>query len=504
MPFRPGRSFLCLRSVLISQELSVILPYIFPGAVIFYHDNFVIIIGRFLPDGVYAPPQILHMILVGYNDGNLRCAHDLVANPENSLEGPCALDLEMLISMPPQMLRHRPLGRRYGVGLGPDAGGHAARMAPPIIHQSGHMDNFFRPVREPKNHVVILTAVEFGPEQLVSLQKPSGKHAEMADIVVGPEIVRRIIGLEVHGKHMIDIVHLKGGLITVEVVRPLLVDGLHILIQHAGMQHIVLIQKAHILPRSHLQAGIGVAGNTSVFLQLLIDNPALRLRLILPADLLYIGVGFVGAVRKTKLPVPIGLIHDGLKHLHLKVPVIVPQGHQNADLHHPGKHRLPLLLGLLRPGKAQCAELLHGLPLALFIPQLGHHSSGAAAVFQPVLLPDRPMHRVPCRPAGLPEGIFFDAVQFPLQLLAFRLQIRHPCRQIGALQMLLLICLLVIHPLQPSCSLFHSHISDEIPLPLHLPESKHILDKPQTPRPLSESFPNPFTALHTGCSSLPV
>ena len=77
---------------------------------------------------------------------------------------------------------------------------------------------------------MVLAAVEPGAEQLHSIKQPLCKHAEMADIIVGAEIVNGIIRLKMHGQHFIDIAAFIGGFVTIYVIRPLLIDSPHILI----------------------------------------------------------------------------------------------------------------------------------------------------------------------------------------------------------------------------------------------------------------------------------
>ena len=134
-----------------------------------------------------------------------------------------------------QMLCHRPPCRLYGIGLGLNIAGHTACMASPVIQKPGHMNHIPGPVRQPKNHIVILTAVKPCPKQLFLLQKTSGKATEMADIIIGSQIIRCIIRLKMKSQHFIDVPILKGGFVTVNIICLLLINHLHILIQYAGM-----------------------------------------------------------------------------------------------------------------------------------------------------------------------------------------------------------------------------------------------------------------------------
>ena len=84
----------------------------------------------------------------------------------------------------------------------------------------------------------------------------------MTNVIVGTQIIRRIVRFKMHGQHVINIGALKGGFITINIVCILLVDCLYIFKQNRGMQHIILIKQADIFTRCQLQAGIGIAGNT--------------------------------------------------------------------------------------------------------------------------------------------------------------------------------------------------------------------------------------------------
>ena len=169
--------------------------------------------------------------------------------------------MEMGKSMPLQMICHSSLRRSHYVRLCIDPGGHTAFMASPVIQKLWNMHDMLCPVCHTKDHIVILTSVKPGTEQLLPFQKPFCKHAEMTDIIIGPQIVHRIIRLEMHGQHFVDITVLKCGLITVNIIGILLVDCLHIFVQRTRMQDIIMIKQSDIFPCSKLQALIGISGN---------------------------------------------------------------------------------------------------------------------------------------------------------------------------------------------------------------------------------------------------
>ena len=50
----------------------------------------------------------------------------------------------------------------------------------------------------------------------------------MTDIIIGPQIVNSVIRFEMQCDHIVNIAIFKGGFITVDIVRILLTDHLHI------------------------------------------------------------------------------------------------------------------------------------------------------------------------------------------------------------------------------------------------------------------------------------
>ena len=115
----------------------------------------------------------------------------------------------------------------------------------------------------PEIELVILTSVILGAEGSHPVQKAFPEGGKMADIVVGQEIFRGIIRLEV------DELGMGRGpgenqLIRVKKIGSGLVDGLGKGEQRSRMEQIVMVKQADIIPRSHGQAGVGVAGNPQI------------------------------------------------------------------------------------------------------------------------------------------------------------------------------------------------------------------------------------------------
>ena len=197
----------------------------------------------------------------------------------------------MFITMAPQMIRHRILCGLDGVRLGVDIGGNASRMASPIVEKLWHMHHILCPVGETQDHIMVLASVKFRAEQFRSVEKLPCKHTEMTDIIVGTEIVNGVIRLKMHGQHLIDISALKGSLITVYVICVFLIDHLHILVQRAGMQNIIMIKKPDVLPRCHGKTPVGVPRDTLILFQFFIkDSSSAILLLIFPDNRLHISM----------------------------------------------------------------------------------------------------------------------------------------------------------------------------------------------------------------------
>ena len=140
----------------------------------------------------------------------------------------------------------------------------------------------------------------------------------MADIIICPQVIYRIIRLEVQGNHVIDIAIFKSCLIAVNIISILLTDYLHIFIKHRRMQDIIMIKQADILSGCHLVTFIGITGDALVFFQLHIFDTRIILRIIHThfADILML---CIRTVCQTQFPLLIGLIRDGFNHLSQKL-----------------------------------------------------------------------------------------------------------------------------------------------------------------------------------------
>ena len=62
-----------------------------------------------------------------------------------------------------------------------------------------------------------------------------------------------------HGYHLVDVVALKGGLITVEIIGLFLIDCLYIPVKYLRMKNIVMVKKTYIFTFSQLKTVIGIS-----------------------------------------------------------------------------------------------------------------------------------------------------------------------------------------------------------------------------------------------------
>ena len=94
----------------------------------------------------------------------------------------------------------------------------------------------------------------------------------MADIVGNAQVVGGKIGFIVIGNDLFGVGTLNGRLVGVDKVGVLLADRLHHLKECRGVEKIIVIEQGNILTRRHVNAGVGVLGDTEVLFQLLVKN----------------------------------------------------------------------------------------------------------------------------------------------------------------------------------------------------------------------------------------
>ena len=215
------------------------------------------------------------------------------------------------------------------VSLGRDVAGRAARAGAPVVEGMGDVGDLRRLLGEAEEEVVILAAVVLGPLAAARLfhQRPA-EGGQVADIVVGAEVVQHEIGLEVVEHHILHLT-LEGRFVGIDEIGPLLHDGLCGVPQRTGVEDVVVVQQGDVIAGGHLKPVVGVARNALVLLQLLVADAGVFLgtglhmlahRLLLPG------------VHAAELPIAVGLVLDGIQQLLQEIQRGVVQGHHDADL----------------------------------------------------------------------------------------------------------------------------------------------------------------------------
>ena len=392
-------------------------------AVVLDDDDLEILVGALAVDGLHTGAQIRGMIAAGDEDAHPAGLRDGVIRLVEARgvrdHGHCVHRHAYPFIVGIQGLD----GSFQTVGLGRDIAGHAGGAGAPIIQQVRDMNDLVCLFGQAQVKVVVLAAVELRP--LVAAhcrQQLCAEHAQVADIVVGAEVVQHVIRLEVVNGPMVDVA-LKGDLVGVDEVGPLLGDGLRHIPQRTGVQDVVVVQQGDELARGQRKALVGVARNAVVFLQFLVADTRVRSGTCLHG--LTHGL-ILSGVHKAQLPVLIGLVLHRIQQLHQELLRRIVQRHHDAD---ERACRLVgrLLYQQLRGGKTVgghgfAREQLFVLPLGL---RLGHHAGDAhpaqrcqkdeqrEGVPQLAAL----AHQIPHGPGELPELGLDHAVQRFFQVL---------------------------------------------------------------------------------------
>ena len=224
---------------------------------------------------------------------------------------------------------------------------------------------------------MILASIVLGTEQPGLLQKILIKHGEVADIVVGPQVVRGIIRFKMQDNQIVKIRGGKGCLICIDIIRILLTDCLHTLKEQARVHHIIMVKKSNEITRCHGKAYIGISGNSQILLNLFIDD-SLVLFLIIQTNLTHILVFIITAVCQTKFPVFIGLCLHGLDHLPQEFFRGIVKRYQHADLDLSWKYRLFFSPAFFCIRKALCSKIHPFGCLTFFLFPAFVHSLDAA------------------------------------------------------------------------------------------------------------------------------
>ena len=155
--------------------------------------------------------------------------------------------------------RHRPPGRLDGVGLGVDHGGGRAGDGPPRVQRLGDVGDAFGALGQPQDQVVVLAAVEVLAQAPDLLDQGPPGHGQVAHVVVGGQLVRRPVRLDVRVVQLPCRVQLV--LVGVQDVDGRVgVEPPHHLGQGVRLELVVVVQEGHVLPGGHGQCGVGGLG----------------------------------------------------------------------------------------------------------------------------------------------------------------------------------------------------------------------------------------------------
>ena len=336
-------------------------------AVVLDEDDLEIRVGGLFVDGLDAGHQIPGVVAGGDQDADLARLLDGVVG---LVEARGVGDHGDTVHRDPLPLIVGVQGLDGGfqaVELGGDVAGHAGGAGPPVVEHMGDVDDLLGLLGEAEVEVVVLAAVVFAPLAAARLfQQGTLKDAQVADIVVGAEVVDHIIRLEVVEGGVLHFA-LKGHLVGVDKVRPLLGDGLGHIPQGAGVEDIVVVQKGDVLPFCQGKALVGVARDPLVFGEFLVADP---LVLGSPAGHRLAHGGVLAGIHQAELPVLIGLILDRVQQLFQEIQGGIVQRHHDADAG-PGGLVLGLADQQVHRGQAAGLEGLAGEPLVI-IPLVLH------------------------------------------------------------------------------------------------------------------------------------
>ena len=298
-------------------------------AVVFDEDELKIRVGGAGIDGIHAELQIPDVV----------AGRDEDAHPARVLDGVIGLVIARGAGDEGNIVHSDPAAGIVGlegrnacvdaVGLGGDICRRAAGAGAPVIQGMGNVNDLLSLLRQAKEQLVILAAVVLHPLAAAGpLHQGAAEHGQVADVVIGAEVVQHEVGLEVVEHHMLRL-PLKGRLVGVDKIGLLLGNGPGRVPQGAGMQQVIVVQQGDILTGGHLKALVGVAGNQLILFQLLISDACIGLRTGL--HMLAYGLVLTG-IHAAELPVLVGLVHHGIQHLVQEVQRGVVQGHHDADL----------------------------------------------------------------------------------------------------------------------------------------------------------------------------
>ena len=243
------------------------------------------------------------------------------------------------------------------------------------------VDDVFRLLGQPQDQVMVLAAVKFRAETAAGfLQELLPESGEVADIVVGPQVVRGVVRLEM-GIECVLRGFAEGVFVGIDQVRGPGGDDLHHLKEGGRVEQVVVVEQGVPVPGGHADTPVGIAGNAFVGLEFLVLDAGIFGGFAF-ADPLDVGVGFVAAVSQAELPVRVGLVFDGVQHLDEIGFGCIVEGNQDAELNRIGEGGVLLRCFLLLRQEGFAVELF---PDAQFLPVLVDHPDGfLPAVGDPV------------------------------------------------------------------------------------------------------------------------
>ena len=208
------------------------------------------------------------------------------------------------------MVRYCPLcgPDHIGFGIGAAAGG--SRVDPPIIQHLRNVHGLRRRVPplhfvdDAQEKVVVLRAVTFRTLAAHSIEPFFFEHGKMADIVAGHQVFRRVIRLEMSHRGAADILF-KQRFIAVRKRRTGFLQHFAHTVNRVRGQYIVVVCQRQIRPVGQSGGRIGVGCDPLILDLHIADTRVLRG----PGTdhLSHLGVGLVGSIGQTKLPVGCGL-----------------------------------------------------------------------------------------------------------------------------------------------------------------------------------------------------
>ena len=250
------------------------------------------------------------MVLVGDQDGHQRFRLQqfplhMAGTGEDALLYPAAA------AGCRQVVRHGFLRGFYHIGLGFGAAGGGRRMNPPVIQHLRDMQRcgvgVFRlhGVDQSQEQIMILCAVTLRALPADGIKQTFAEHGQVADVVAGHQVFRRIVRLKVG--HMGGFgAFAEKGFIAVGEIGPRFLQFFAHAVDSVRGQDVIMVCQSQIFPLCQPGRRVGVGRNALVF-NFHIANARVG-RHVLLHQLPHIGVGIVRSIRQAELPVVGGLV----------------------------------------------------------------------------------------------------------------------------------------------------------------------------------------------------